>query len=110
MIDSARAKVPASEAEPVLLPYKDAVLGLYIVGLKSSSQQSAALSGLKAMVLSEGLLTDEELGFIVHNVNDIVEQDQDDTEDTRLIYLNHSSQILTLFPQRGDSGVIESHR
>lgn len=94
MIDSARAKVPAS---PVLSPYKDAVLGLYTVGLKSSSQQSAALSGLKAMVLSEGLLTDEELGFIVHNVNDIVEQDRDDTDDTRLFYLNHPLYNLTLF-------------
>lgn len=72
------------EFEPALTPYKDEVLRVYTVGLQSTSLRSAALSGLKAMIMSNNLLTDEEIGFIIHKVNDYILKDHDDYDDTRL--------------------------
>jgi len=61
---------------------KDETLGVFVVGLKGLSSRRSALRGLKAMVETEGLITDEELGFIVHNVNDVI-LDEEDDEETR---------------------------
>lgn len=61
-----------------LMPYKDQVLSVFTVGLKATSSYSPALSGLRYMVTTPGLLTDEELGFIVHNVNELLKEGSDD--------------------------------
>jgi len=82
------------EFDPVLTPYKDEVLSVYIVGLQSTSLRSAALSGLKAMLLSNNLLTDEEHRFIIYKVNDIILKDHDDYDDTRLSCSQHSTAIF----------------
>ena len=64
----------------LLIPYKDEVLGVFSVGLSASSTRNAALSGLNAMVGAQGLLSNEELGFIVHNVDQVLEGEQDDVD------------------------------
>lgn len=74
--DSA-TKSPSKKIEPPLLPYKDEVLGVLTTGLKSSGSRLAALPGLSAMVSTPHLLSDEELGFIVHHVNEILEGDEE---------------------------------
>lgn len=61
---------------------KDETLGVFVVGLKAFSSRRSALRGLKSMVETNGLITDEELGFIVHNVNDVI-LDEEDDEETR---------------------------
>jgi DNA repair/transcription protein MET18/MMS19 len=68
---------------PPLMPYKDSVLGVLTVGLKTASSRKPALAGLQGMVTSENLLTDAELTFVVHNINEIMEEAADDSDDTR---------------------------
>jgi DNA repair/transcription protein MET18/MMS19 len=70
-------------ANSLLMPYKDEVLGVFSVGLNASSTRNAALSGLNAMVATQGLLSNEELGFIVHNVDQVLEGEQDDVDDAK---------------------------
>ncbi|KAL1745859.1 Dos2-interacting transcription regulator of RNA-Pol-II-domain-containing protein [Schizophyllum fasciatum] len=60
-------------AEVPLAPYKDEVLGAMTVGLKSSSSRPSALSGLTGVVTTPGLVTDDEIGFIVHNLSELVQ-------------------------------------
>jgi DNA repair/transcription protein MET18/MMS19 len=70
---------------PALAPYKDEVLGVLTVGLKTASSRRPALAGLQGMATTENLLTDEELGFVVHNVNEILEADSDELDDVRSV-------------------------
>lgn len=66
--------------------YKDEVLGVFTVGLKNTASCVHALSGLKGMTLTPHLLTDEELGFIVHNVNETLSKDEnEEDEDIRQV-------------------------
>ncbi|CAL1714198.1 unnamed protein product [Somion occarium] len=60
------------DEEVPLSPYKDEVLGVFSVGLKNSVTCKHALEGLRNLVTTHGLLSDEELGFIVHSVNEIL--------------------------------------
>jgi DNA repair/transcription protein MET18/MMS19 len=86
--NSARQDGDNSVGEPALMRFKDEVLGLYITGLQSTSLRTVALSGLKSLVLTDDLLADEEIGYIVHKVNDIIAVDQDDSDETRLVILS----------------------
>ena len=65
-----------------LASLKDETLGVFVVGLKAFSSRRSTLRGLKAMVETEGLITDEELAFIVHNANDVI-LDEEEDEETR---------------------------
>ena len=63
-----------------LTSLKDETLSVFVVGLKASSSRRPALRGLKSMVETDGLITHEELGFIVHNINDVILDEEDDQE------------------------------
>ena len=65
-----------------LASLKDETLSVFVAGLKVFSSRRPALRGLKSMVETEGLITDEELSFVVHNVNDVI-LDEEDDEETR---------------------------
>lgn len=65
------------------MTYKDDVLGVLTVGLQSASLRAPALAGLKALTSTEGLLSDEEIGFIVHKVDGVIEGSQEEFEDAR---------------------------
>lgn len=71
------------EVEKPLDPFKDDVLGVLTVGLKNPGSDSPALMGLDAMVNVSGLLTNEELGFVVHNINELLSAGDDTGNDTR---------------------------
>ncbi|KAI0773303.1 ARM repeat-containing protein [Trametes elegans] len=73
-------EVLPEEGDVPLSSYKDEVLGVLTVGLKTPASALPAIDGLKSMVLTRGLLTDEELGFVVHNVNEILQKDEDESE------------------------------
>lgn len=81
--DSISNSEPDLKRDIPLIPFKDEVLGVFTVGLKTASSCQPALAGLNAMVTTPELLTDEELGFIVHNANDILQADLDDGDDAR---------------------------
>ncbi|KAF8159570.1 Dos2-interacting transcription regulator of RNA-Pol-II-domain-containing protein [Crassisporium funariophilum] len=92
-------KASPSEGIPALMPYKDEVLGVFVVGLGISSARSAGLSGLKAMASTKNLLSDEELGFIVHNVDQIVEGNQEEWDDSSDAILELLTTISTVTPR-----------
>jgi DNA repair/transcription protein MET18/MMS19 len=81
--DSMSNSFSGTEPNVPLMPFKDEVLGVFTVGLKVTSSCQPALVGLRAMVTTPALLTDEELGFIVHNVNDILQADPNNDDDSR---------------------------
>ncbi|KAI0310724.1 ARM repeat-containing protein [Amylostereum chailletii] len=73
-----KARISPEAGHTSLAPYKDEVLGVLVTGLKVPSSVQPALEGLKAMVTTPGLFEDEELGFVVHNVNDIITGERED--------------------------------
>jgi DNA repair/transcription protein MET18/MMS19 len=76
--------VKADNAEDVfLLPFKDDVLGVLIVGLKAQSSLRPAIEGLNGMVTTPALLDDQEIGFVVQKVNDVISSQQEDLLGTR---------------------------
>ncbi|KAF9480547.1 ARM repeat-containing protein [Pholiota conissans] len=88
-----------SGAEPPLTPYKDDVLGILSVGLTSTNTRNMALAGLKAMASTRNLLSDEELAFIVHNVNQIIEGNVDEFDDSSNDVLEVLSTISEYAPR-----------
>jgi DNA repair/transcription protein MET18/MMS19 len=93
VVDSARNSAGQDNSDifargPALTPFKDEILGLYIAGLQSTSLRIVALSGLKGLTLTDGLLSDEEIGYVVHKVNDIIAVNQDDSDEARLEILS----------------------
>ncbi|KAF7971317.1 hypothetical protein HWV62_21494, partial [Athelia sp. TMB] len=76
-------------SEVFILPFKDEVLGVFISGLKAASTRAGSLLGLKAMVLTPHLLTDEELGYIVHNTESVLQANSDEEDDARLATYLH---------------------
>ncbi|KAK0501497.1 ARM repeat-containing protein [Armillaria luteobubalina] len=67
--------------EPPLLPYKDEVLGIVTTGLQTSSLRRPALACLLGMVSTKNLLTDEELGFVVHKADEVLQGDTNENDD-----------------------------
>jgi len=66
-----------------LLPFKDEVLGVLIAGLKAQPSLRPAIDGLNGMVTTPALLDDQEIGFVVQKVNDVVSSQQEDLLGTR---------------------------
>lgn len=62
----------------LLTPYKDEVLGIFITGVKTPSSSSSAIEGLRALVTTPKLLDDDEVGFVVNNVNDVITSGKED--------------------------------
>jgi DNA repair/transcription protein MET18/MMS19 len=72
LIEAARESTLVKDGAPPLLEaYKDEVLGTLTTGLKSSSAPPS-LDGLRSMILTPGLLNDEEMRYVVHSVNDLL--------------------------------------
>jgi DNA repair/transcription protein MET18/MMS19 len=63
----------SGQTEPTIAPFKGQILSIEFEGLKSPACRQPLLNGLKVMATTKSLLTDEELGVIVQNVNDILE-------------------------------------
>lgn len=81
-------EVLPAQGNAALSPYKDEVLGVFTVGLKTATIRKYALDGLKGLVTTRGLLSDEELGFIVHNVNEVLSDNGDEDEDVRYVEIS----------------------
>ncbi|KAF5335990.1 hypothetical protein D9611_006343 [Ephemerocybe angulata] len=90
----------SSSMDSFLLPYKDEVLGALSSGLKAHNLRLPALTGLKALVTSKGLLSDQELGFIIHHLNEIIQDHRDQFDDISDGILELLSCISEVSPQR----------
>ncbi|KAI0258930.1 ARM repeat-containing protein [Gloeopeniophorella convolvens] len=62
----------AADTEIFLLPFKDEVLGILITGLTARSSSLSAIEGLGGVITTPGLLDDEEVGFVVQKVNEVI--------------------------------------
>lgn len=89
-----------TDEQPVALaPYKDEVLGVLTVGLKNTPACLNALDSLKGMVTTSKLLSDDELGFIVHNVNELFTGDvTEQSEDIRSVILRIVRETPSSYP------------
>ncbi|KAG5647524.1 hypothetical protein DXG03_009461 [Asterophora parasitica] len=84
LTNASRESMPKAVADdtPIpMLPYKDEVLGAVSVGLKASPSRIPALSLLRGLVTTPNLLTDQELGFIVHSVDEVFQTDASENDD-----------------------------
>jgi len=98
-IEAARDSIPQDSDELYLSPYKDEIIGALTGGLKAHNLRLPALTGLKGLVMSERLLSDQELGFIVHNVNEIIQDTPDQFDDISDGILELLSSIAEISPQ-----------
>ena len=64
-----------------LLPYKDEILSIVSIGLRSRTSRLPALSLIMGLITATNLLADEELGFIVHIVNETFNSEKMDHDD-----------------------------
>ncbi|KAJ3521011.1 hypothetical protein NMY22_g12497 [Coprinellus aureogranulatus] len=100
-IEAARdAQANEPGADIFLLPYKDEVLGALSSGLKAHNLRLPSLGGLKGLGTTQRLLSDQELGFIVHNINEIIQDHPDQFDDISDGILELLGSIAEVSPQR----------
>lgn len=78
---------PEEEGETPLMAYKDEVLGAMNAGLREIPLHHSALTGIMGMVTTKNLFSDEELRFVVHIVNQVL-QEEDGDDDVRSLCAN----------------------
>ncbi|KAG8691244.1 hypothetical protein FRC11_005626 [Ceratobasidium sp. 423] len=78
---------------------KDATLGALTSGLKAKVSRGSALSGLLQLSHMQGVLSVEEMTFVVHNVNELLGSKEDELEDLRPIALEVLNVISTVAPK-----------
>ena len=61
------------KTERLLEDFKDQLLGAFTVELTNAQSCAAAIDGLRQLVLIPELLSNEELGFLVHNLNELLQ-------------------------------------
>jgi DNA repair/transcription protein MET18/MMS19 len=81
--DATHVSIPQVSVSPSspLTASKDALLGLLIVSLKAPATRLPALHGLNALVRTPKSLADDELGYIVLEVSELLSQEPDEVED-----------------------------
>ncbi|KAH7105998.1 ARM repeat-containing protein [Auriculariales sp. MPI-PUGE-AT-0066] len=88
------------KSERLLDDYKDQLLGAFTVELKNPPSSGAAIDGLHQMVLIPELLSNEELGFIVHNLNELLQTENANVEgDVRTALLGLFLATAKIAPQ-----------
>ena len=93
------SSVPASENDvgPPLMQFKDEVIGVVTAGLKNVTTVLAALDCIKGLLKAEDMLSDEEVAFVVHSINDVLRGDPGELGDARFASsCNLTSQLLTI--------------
>lgn len=78
---------------------KDATLGALTSGLKARVSRGSALSGLLQLSHIPGVLSVEEMAFVVHNINELLGSKEDELEDLRPIALDVLNVISTVAPK-----------
>lgn len=90
LVNAARDSMPSDVTHSTLvpmMPYKDEVLGIVSVGAKAATSRIPAIGLLRGLVSTKMLLSDEELGFIVHSANEIFMDEGAGNDDFRYVSL-----------------------
>ncbi|CAE6417929.1 unnamed protein product [Rhizoctonia solani] len=91
---------PCREASITFLKAnKDAALGVLTSGLNAKVSRGSALSGLLQVSYMQGVLSDEEMTFVVHNVNELLGSEKDELEELRPIALEILNVISAVAPK-----------
>lgn len=80
--------------------YKDEIFGAISTGLQVVTSRRPALAVIKGIVNTKSLLSGEELAFTVHLVNEVLQADEGESEETRydrvfVRYSNHEMFLVT---------------
>ncbi|THH09922.1 hypothetical protein EW145_g1685 [Phellinidium pouzarii] len=86
-----------------LLSFKDDVLGAFISGTKALNSREAALEGLKMLSQMQGVLNEEELVYMVHNINEILQSDNEN-----ILFSDDALSVLITIADRNSKIVEES--
>ncbi|KAF8517882.1 ARM repeat-containing protein [Hysterangium stoloniferum] len=88
------------EIERPLDSFKDELLGIFIVGLKITGGAPPALLAIDAMVKILGLLTGDEIAFVVHSINELlVAANYSVDDDVRMTALDVLSSVSLVAPK-----------
>ena len=88
--DSALKEINSEEV--FLLPFKDDILGVLVLGLMGKSSLRPAIEGLSGLVTTVDLLDDDEIGFVVQKVNDVISGQHEDPG-TRCLFSYYIAKI-----------------
>ncbi|KAG6865136.1 hypothetical protein C0991_004873 [Blastosporella zonata] len=91
LVNAARDSMPSevTDATPIpMMPYKDEVMGIVSVGLKTPASRIPAIALLRGLITTKKLLSDPELGFVVHSVDEVFQDEEagnDDFSDSAIL-------------------------
>ena len=93
-IDAERVTLEQFGLQGLLLSYKDDVLGAFISGTKNPGSCEAALEGLKKLTKMQDALSEEELVYVVHNINEVLQAEDGEIESARYVLaILHSFEV-----------------
>ncbi|GAB1518385.1 hypothetical protein RhiTH_001444 [Rhizoctonia solani] len=91
---------PCREASLAFLKAnKDTTLGALTSGLNTKVSRGSALSGLLQISYMQGVLSNEEMAFVVHKINELLGSEKDELEDLRPIALEVLNVISIVSPK-----------
>ena len=85
------------------------MLGVLTLGLMSKSSLRPAIEGLSGLVTTTGLLDDDEIGFVVQKVNDVISGPQEDL-DARYPFSHQLAKVFVTHSSIGMQPSISSKR
>lgn len=94
--------------EKPLDDFKDDTLAVLIVGLKSWNSAPPALDGLDSLITMPDFLTDEELGFVVHSINEILIPTADCPDEVRYVVSSVKVQYNSIVFRNRALGVLSN--
>lgn len=65
--------------------HKDDVLGAFMSGMRASQTRRPALEGTLHLTRVPGCLTADELGYVTHQVNELIAESSPDLEELRFV-------------------------
>ena len=77
------SKLKNSDTDVLLGPFKDDILAVLAAGLKVSGSEKGALQGLLPLASAPSVLSDEEVGFVVHCVTEFIQAGDDSAVSSR---------------------------
>ncbi|KAK2463614.1 hypothetical protein APHAL10511_004365 [Amanita phalloides] len=87
-----------SKQPPILAPYKDDVFTIAMVALGGSSSRMAALFALNGLITTRALLSNDELGTVVNNLDDLLQANTDELGDISGAMISLLAVIATIAP------------
>ncbi|KAF8757616.1 RNAPII transcription regulator C-terminal [Rhizoctonia solani] len=100
---------PCREASLAFLKAnKDTTLGALTSGLNTKVSRGSALSGLLQISYMQGVLSNEEMAFVVHKINELLGSEKDELED--LSGGKHSPMLFAALPDKAPARDADEER